>query len=543
MSSPRLEDHQDVAAGVDELYQRWRMLETERKTSFETRNKAVKQNQDTLDSVKKVNKELKAQLAKLHREQTGSNKSFQERTYEKLETQVHMLRKQYDEACNEFKTLMKKAASKRDKLADLDSERAPILTDESPLTRQIRILENRLDKAMIKYNEAQSIKKTYEHILRRLKEERIGFDNQLQAIERTLKAKEHDYQDLLNMSHDANYLREMAKGELLQTKTEFEERERDQEKNLKEKRSYVGTRIEMTSKLSKREALKREQELNSSNNRLNNSMTFNSIQNDTRLEMEHEKLTNLENQWRKIKEVTGVNDTNDVIQKFLSSHDTHKNLVLMTKEAQRKIDELAQKRQNLKSKLDDSKYSQNSALGSKRIIDDYMQQLSDLQSVAERNRKKYERVKRVLINVKAGVEHLSEKLKAKKVDENAVMDEKQYIVQSLESCKGRLRIVISDLGDNINDIEKQASAISVAATTPTLSTSADLNSSEIRLSHNNMRISLEHETDEEEDDEMQGEEESDEEGEGDVMNRERVKKYAKFAAEKGRKRGKKKKGI
>jgi hypothetical protein len=28
--------------------------------------------------------------------------------------------------------------------------------------RQIRILENRLDKAMIKYNEAMSIKKTYE---------------------------------------------------------------------------------------------------------------------------------------------------------------------------------------------------------------------------------------------------------------------------------------------------------------------------------------------------------------------------------------------
>ena len=32
---------------------------------------------------------------------------------------------------------------------------------------------------MIKFNEAQSIRKTYEQILRRLKEERIGFDNQL----------------------------------------------------------------------------------------------------------------------------------------------------------------------------------------------------------------------------------------------------------------------------------------------------------------------------------------------------------------------------
>ena len=45
--------------------------------------------------------------------------------------------------------------------------------------RQIRTLENRLDKAMIKYNEAQSIRKTYDQIVKRLKEERVNFDNQV----------------------------------------------------------------------------------------------------------------------------------------------------------------------------------------------------------------------------------------------------------------------------------------------------------------------------------------------------------------------------
>jgi hypothetical protein len=37
-------------------------------------------------------------------------------------------------------------------------------------------LENRLDKAMIKFNEAVSIKKTYEVILGRLKDERVSYD-------------------------------------------------------------------------------------------------------------------------------------------------------------------------------------------------------------------------------------------------------------------------------------------------------------------------------------------------------------------------------
>lgn len=80
--------------------------------------------------------------------------------------------------------------------------------------RTIRILENRLDKVMIKYNEAQSIRKTYEQIVKRLKEERVGYDNQLAAIERSLKGKERDFEELLLLQHDATHAKELAQAEL-----------------------------------------------------------------------------------------------------------------------------------------------------------------------------------------------------------------------------------------------------------------------------------------------------------------------------------------
>lgn len=43
----------------------------------------------------------------------------------------------------------------QDKLKDLEKEMTKLNDDDTPLTRNIRTLENRLDKAMIKYNEAQ----------------------------------------------------------------------------------------------------------------------------------------------------------------------------------------------------------------------------------------------------------------------------------------------------------------------------------------------------------------------------------------------------
>lgn len=86
--------------------------------------------------------------------------------------------------------------------------------EENPLVRAIRQLENRLDKVMIKFNEAQSVGQAYEEVVRRLKEERVGYDSQLASIEACLKGKEHDFEELLLLAHDATHAKEAAFAEL-----------------------------------------------------------------------------------------------------------------------------------------------------------------------------------------------------------------------------------------------------------------------------------------------------------------------------------------
>ena len=63
---------------------------------------------------------------------------------------------------------------------------------------------------MIKFNEAVSIKKTYEVILTGLKEEKISYDRQLEGLEKAIKSQDKDYNELLLLSHDANHARELA---------------------------------------------------------------------------------------------------------------------------------------------------------------------------------------------------------------------------------------------------------------------------------------------------------------------------------------------
>merc|ERR1719160_1982500 len=146
------------------------------------------------------------------------------------------------------------------KLHELSMDAKLPKTEDSPQMRHIRVLENRLDKAMIKYNEAQSIRKTYEQIVKRLKEERTGFDNQLAAIERTLKSKERDYEELLLLSHDAYHAKEMAQAELHRFEQGVMEERNQRDKEVQEKKALVQQRVEMNQRLEQREKLLRQQQ-------------------------------------------------------------------------------------------------------------------------------------------------------------------------------------------------------------------------------------------------------------------------------------------
>ena len=84
---------------------------------------------------------------------------------------MHHLRKKHDTLVSSTTTHAEKLSKLQGIAHTLELESQKPSEEDTPLTRKIRMLENRLDKAMIKYNEAQSIRKTYEQIVKRLKDE------------------------------------------------------------------------------------------------------------------------------------------------------------------------------------------------------------------------------------------------------------------------------------------------------------------------------------------------------------------------------------
>ena len=83
-------------------------------------------------------------------------------------------------------------------------------------------------------------------------EERVGFDNQLSAIERTLKAKVHDHEELETMCHDAAHARDVARAELANFRKFVEEQRGQRLEELEERKAILNTRLDATRRISDR---------------------------------------------------------------------------------------------------------------------------------------------------------------------------------------------------------------------------------------------------------------------------------------------------
>ena len=171
----------------------------------------------------------------------------------KTEKDLAVWRRRLDEVRN--KSIQKKdhLLQLQDKQRELNKEQLDINSDDNPQMRTIRMLENRLDKAMIKYNEAMSIKKTYELIVKRLKDERVGYDNQLAAIEQSLKGKEHDFEELLLLSHDANHAKELAEADLRKFEAQIDARRKSRYNQVNQQKQQIESRLDAKDKFDKKD--------------------------------------------------------------------------------------------------------------------------------------------------------------------------------------------------------------------------------------------------------------------------------------------------
>lgn len=289
------------------------LQEADRKSFFKTSAIVKKSNKEQIERLRKENAILSGQ-------QTSDPKGAEE-NISKTEKELALWRRKWDEAKAATKKTKSELLGLQDKLGELHgigSDQVTMNSDDNPQMRTIRMLENKLDKAMIKYNEAQSIRKTYEMIVKRLKDERVGYDNQLAAIEQSLKGKQHDFEELLLLSYDAKHAKEVADAELrkfeaqLQAKRELRDKEiAEQQKTVKQRVENKTINEEKNKETHKQEIISKKKEYEEARKQKVDSHQID----QNAVDKKKSQIEKYDESLRKIKDATGASDINEIIQR------------------------------------------------------------------------------------------------------------------------------------------------------------------------------------------------------------------------------------
>ena len=81
------------------------------------------------------------------------------------------------------------------------------------LSKRLRLLENRLNKAELKHNEALTIQRTYNQIKAHLLQESLSYSNRLDELEKQIEISNEELKKLKVINKDAFVAKENASNE------------------------------------------------------------------------------------------------------------------------------------------------------------------------------------------------------------------------------------------------------------------------------------------------------------------------------------------
>ena len=396
-----------------ELKSKYSLLEGDRRAYYETSQKAIKDNKERIYEYRHQNKEIRKALSHLSRlygtdkdspdQGKRSNLEHMDERLSQLRNKENLLRYQIAKKLEEMQNLANlfnkmKESEKTIFTRNIDPKHE---SSQMQQAQQLRSLENRLDKAKIKYHEARSISKTYYKLHNQLSKDVLLYNNHIDGLQELIYAQKQELHALTVMGSDAIAAKEKGKSELAATEQILNEQRKVQEKVLNDLKQKVANQMELHDKIEKRQQKLRES-FDNPNSELNEQEAV----------MEKEtKIASYEEAMRKIKDATGVTDISEVIEKLLSQENTQEHLSRLQGDCEKKIVELTEEKDKQQKVIHDLKYTgegQGSSMG--RIIDEFDERMQEATGKLKEAKIRAERSVELSRAASLGVQHLADKL-------------------------------------------------------------------------------------------------------------------------------------
>ncbi|KAI9137500.1 hypothetical protein BKA69DRAFT_1041689 [Paraphysoderma sedebokerense] len=414
-----------VEQELHKLQRQYRIMDTERKAYSEESRLLIKKQRSSIDQLKRDNEYLLDELKLIEQrlEDTKKNGS-QSKKAEVLQEQL--VAQTIANLDAQITHLNKTIAEQREAIGGMNSS-----TQISQATqKQIRILENRLDKAFVKFNKALAVNKKMRAVIDNLRRERMVFGNVYRKFEKELGDQKKYMAEIIESSNSAYEARDEAQAKIVALKEKAEkeyqayiqeikelDRTLEQDRKLK---SFLATKAadrlgeninaDGPKKLKRLYSISCIESLFCSNSfsvRNNNELEKTVVAKSSQ-DLLSDTVSNYEKAFATIKQVTGVNDIDELVHRFKDVEDQNFSLFNYVNEINNEIEKLHEEINAIKREMSVLEI-ENASLEeqNKKIMKELETKLQHVTSKCELYEKKYTEATEIIETLSNGVERLT----------------------------------------------------------------------------------------------------------------------------------------
>jgi len=376
----------------------------------------------TIEKLKEDNDQLKEELSLERRHAKVYDSVSAQAQIAKLQDtgdmytrKIELEKRRIQELDKQMEIMHKKIWDQRQKMGGINASRE----NNQAIAKQIQILENRLDKALKRYNEALANNKRLRENIDNLRRERLVYDQIYKKLEKELAEKKKEMARIIEISNKAYEARDASQSEMSALKSQADKEQQDFEQEWKE----LGKMIEQDRKM--KDFMKKEREkLSQQEHR--GDMTVEQEQSlkkkvlrgnwgiakdKASIHASMEKVQSYEEAFAKIQAATGISDIDELVTTFINAEDQNFALFNYVNELNGECEKLEEQIADIKAEIEKYKgQGLNTDNQRKKILQDLEDRLARTEAKAEQYEKKYEAAMKTVNALKAGIQSIFNKI-------------------------------------------------------------------------------------------------------------------------------------
>mmetsp|Transcript_15582 Transcript_15582/g.22589 ORF Transcript_15582/g.22589 Transcript_15582/m.22589 type:complete len:502 (-) Transcript_15582:40-1545(-) len=291
----------------------------------------------------------------------GENLADEEDEAKEVASQLTLIRKKHDKI-KENNSKKKQHLERLKKELDKANSVANIAeSDSKQLHNKIEQLKISLEQAKKLHEEENKNKRSYMHVLDRMKKDKIALEKRSNGLQKSLKSAKQilnseteKFRKIRESKYQSRVMLQELRENLINEKRKKEERLSKLERNVKQRQEAAMRREERQKRQAEIAEAAANDDKDSHEVKLRESLLMHRfwyLVLSKKLESEKEKADDVERAFRRIRTETGLMEIHDIVEKFLTREQNYNQLLIAVAEAEKKLDSLRNQNSEAREQL------------------------------------------------------------------------------------------------------------------------------------------------------------------------------------------------